>query len=554
MRALPTGTVTFLFTDIEGSTLLLSELGERYADVLAEHRRMLRAAVSEHGGFEVDTQGDALFAAFPRASDAVAAALQAQAELAASPVLVRMGIHTGEPILANEGYVGVDVHRAARVCAAGHGGQVLLTQTTRDLIGDYEVSSLGEHRLKDLSEPQHLYQLGFTEFPPLKTLDATNLPIVATALLDRKDEVRELVSLLSNGSRLVTVTGPGGTGKSRLALQVAAELVGDAKDGVFWVPLADLSDSDLVMPTIAQALGAREVTVPALNRDALLLLDNAEHLLSAAPSLAELLARAPRLRLLVTSRAPLRVSGEREYPLAPLPDADAIELFVERARAVGREVQPNGSVAAICRRLDGLPLAVELAAARTKFLDPESLLLRLEHALPLLTGGPRDAPERQRTLRAAIEWSYQLLDEQTRAIFSRLAVFVGGCSLEAAEEVCGADLDELAALVDLSLLKPVGSDRFLMLQTIREYALELLEAAGRCGGAARTARADVHRTGRAGPLRASRLRAGTLGGPARDRASEHPRGARLGRRAAPGAAPPDRRCAAHLLDHARLPP
>ena len=354
---------------------------------------------------------------------------------------------------------------------------MLITQTTRDPDrGLRSLRDLGEHRLKDLSEPQHLYQLGFTEFPPLKTLDATNLPIVATALLDRKDEVRELVSLLSNGSRLVTVTGPGGTGKSRLALQVAAELVGDAKDGVFWVPLADLSDSDLVMPTIAQALGAREVTVPAFNREALLLLDNAEHLLSAAPSLAELLTRAPRLRLLVTSRAPLRVSGEREYPLAPLPDADAIELFVERARAVGREVQPNGSVAAICRRLDGLPLAVELAAARTKFLDPESLLLRLEHALPLLTGGPRDAPERQRTLRAAIEWSYQLLDEQTRAIFSRLGVFVGSCSLEAAEEVCGADLDELAALVDLSLLKPVGSDRFLMLQTIREYALELLEA------------------------------------------------------------------------------
>jgi predicted ATPase len=476
MRALPTGTVTFLFTDIEGSTLLLAELGERYADVLAEQRRVLRDAFAVHGGVEVDTQGDAFFAAFPRASDAVAAALRAQAALARSSVRVRMGIHTGEPIVTQEGYVGVDVHRAARVCAAGHGGQVLLTQTTRDLITGHEVRDLGEHRLKDLSEPQHLFQLGSADFHALKTLHATNLPIVASSLLDREDEVRELVSLLSDGSRLITVTGPGGTGKTRLALQVAAELVGAVRDGVFWVPLADLSDPDLVMPTLAQALGAREVTASVLNRDALLLLDNAEHLLGAALSLAELLAAAPRLRLLVTSRAPLRLSGEREYPLEPLPDADAIMLFVERARAVGRKLQPNGTVAAICRRLDGLPLAVELAAARTKLLDPDTLLRRLEHALPLLTGGPRDAPERQRTLRAAIEWSHALLDEQARAAFRRLAVFAGGCSLEAAEEVCEADLDTLAALVDLSLLKPIGAERFVMLETIREYALERLEA------------------------------------------------------------------------------
>jgi predicted ATPase len=479
MRTLPTGTVTFLFTDIEGSTRLLSELGEDYADVLAEHRRVLRDAFVHHGGVEVDTQGDAFFVAFTRASDAVAAASEANAELTPGPVRVRMGIHTGEPIVTGEGYVGVDVHRAARVCAAGHGGQVLLTQTTRDLLPGLELRDLGDHRLKDLSEPQRLYQLGSEDFLPLTTLDATNLPVVASSLLDREAEIDELVTLLSDGSRLVTVTGAGGTGKTRLALQVAAELVGAVEDGVFWVPLADLSDPDLVVSTVAQTLGATgDLTTAVRDRDALLLLDNAEHLLDSAAALSELLAAAPRLRLLVTSRAPLRLTGEREYPLEPLADSDAVMLFVERARSVGQEVQANGTVTAICRRLDGLPLAVELAAARTKVLDPTTLLRRLDQALPLLTGGPRDAPERQRTLRGAIEWSHELLEEPARAIFRRLAVFIGGCSLEAAEEVCEADLDTLAALVDLSLLKRTDPGRFIMLETIREYALEQLAASG----------------------------------------------------------------------------
>jgi predicted ATPase len=479
MRALPAGTVTFLFTDIEGSTRLLQGLGECYADVLAQHRRLLRDAFDRHGGVEVEAQGDAFFIAFARASDAVAAASDAEAALAAGPVRVRIGIHTGEPIVTEEGYVGIDVHRAARVCAAGHGGQVLLTQTTRNLLTGFEFRDLGAHRLKDLSEPQHLYQLGSADFLPLKTLDTTNLPVAQSALLDREAEVGELVALLSNGTRLITVTGPGGTGKTRLALQVAAELVGAVADGVFWVPLSDLSDADLVLPTVAQTLGAKgELTASIRERDALLVLDNAEHLLGAAGSLAELLAFAPRLRLLVTSRAPLRVSGEREYPLEPLPEAHAVMLFVERAQEIGREVQPNATVAAICRRLDGLPLAVELAAARTKLLDPATLLQRLERALPLLTGGARDAPERQRTLRGAIDWSHDLLEEQPRTIFRRLAVFVGGCSLETAEEVCDADLDLLAALVDLSLLKSIGGDRFVMLETIREYALEHLEGSG----------------------------------------------------------------------------
>ncbi len=480
MRALPTGTVTFLFTDIEGSTRLLSELGdERYPLVLAEHRLALRDQFARHGGVEVDTQGDAFFVAFSRASDAVAAAEGAHAALAQRPVKVRMGIHTGEPIVTSEGYVGVDVHRAARVCAAGHGGQVLLTQTTRDLLSGVELVDLGEHRLKDLSGPQRLYQLGSGDFLPLKTLDATNLPIVASTLLDREGEISELVALLADGSRLVTVTGAGGTGKTRVALQVAAELVGRVQDGVFWVPLADLADAALVVPTVAQTLGgSEELSASVRDREVLLLLDNAEHLLEAAPALAELLASAARLRLLVTSRAPLRLYGEREYPLDPLPDPDAVRLFVERARAFGRELKPNGTVSAICRRLDGLPLAVELAAARTKLLDPVVLLERLERALPLLTGGPRDAPERQRTLRAAIEWSHGLLGEDARAAFRRFSVFVGGCTLEAAEELCEADLDTLEALGDLSLVKPIGSERLIMLETIREYALEELEASG----------------------------------------------------------------------------
>ena len=476
MSTLPTGTVTFLFTDIEGSTRLLTRLGEGYADVLAEHRRLLRESFARHGGVEVDTQGDSFFFAFARASDAVAAADDAQKALTASPVRVRMGVHTGEPIPTEQGYIGFDVHRAARVCAAGHGGQVLVTQTTRELLTGVQVTDLGEHRLKDLTGAQRLYQLGSEEFLPLRTLDATNLPVVASSLLDREDEIGELVALLSNGSRLVTVTGAGGSGKTRLALQVAAELVGAVEDGVFWVPLADLSDPDLVVPTVAQTLGATGDVTAVRDRDALLLLDNAEHLLGAAAALADLLAAAPRLRFLVTSRAPLRLTGEREYPLEPLPDSDAVMLFVERAQAVGRTLQANGTLAAICRRLDGLPLAVELAAARTKLLDPNALLRRLDQALPLLTGGPRDAPERQRTLRSAIEWSHELLDEPARAVFRRLAVFVGGCSLEAAEQVCDADLDTLGALVDLSLVKPVDAERFVMLETIREYALERLSA------------------------------------------------------------------------------
>jgi predicted ATPase len=475
MSQLPAGTVTLLFTDVEGSTRLLQENPDRYGELLQAHRRVLREVVATHGGTEVDTQGDALFAVFTRAADAAAAAVQAQTALAEGPVRVRMGIHVGEPLVSNGEYVGIDVHRAARIAAAAHGGQVVISETARRLLADFSVHELGEHRLKDLTVPERLYQLGDGDFPPLRTLDASNLPVAASPLLGRERELGELVRLLRNGTRLVTITGPGGTGKTRLALQVAGELVGAFRDGIFWVPLAGLSDPDLVMPEIAQAVGAHDdVLAYAAGKEIVLVLDNFEHLLDAAPALAPLVAASERLRVLATSRAPLRLAGELEYPLEPLPPSDAVTLFVERARGAGRTVARDASVEAICRRLDGLPLAIELAAARTKLLAPDTLLQRLDRALPMLTGGTRDAPERQRTLRATIEWSYDLLDEECKALFRRLAIFAGGFSLQAAEDVCDAGLDALASLVDLNLVKAVGDDRFLMLDTIREYAGERL--------------------------------------------------------------------------------
>jgi predicted ATPase/class 3 adenylate cyclase len=475
--ALPSGTVTFLFTDIEGSTRLLQEHGPGFVELLAEHRRVIREALARHDGFEVDTQGDAFFVAFSRADKAVAAAAEAQAALEAGSIRVRMGIHTGEPLVTDEGYVGMDVHRAARIAACAHGGQVVLSETTRRLLGaDVAVRDLGEHRLKDLIGAERLFQVGGRDFPPLRTLDATNLPVASLPLVGRERELEELVALLVNGTRLLSLTGPGGTGKTRLALQVAAELVGRVRHGVFWVPLAGLTDPELVQSEVAHALGALEDLTGFLRgKELVLLLDNFEHLLEAAAAVSTILAAGAEVRVLVTSRAPLRVTGEREYRLEPLGQKQAAALFVERARAVGREVAPDATVEEICRRLDGLPLAVELAAARTKVLAPERLLERLDSALALLTSGARDAPERQRTLRATIEWSYDLLDAPARELFARLAVFFGTFSLEAAEAVCGAELDQLEALVDYSLLKPVGDDRFFMLETIREYALEQLD-------------------------------------------------------------------------------
>ena len=480
MAQLPAGTVTFLFTDVAGSTRLLREHGARYAELLGEHRRVLRSAFEQANGVEVDTQGDAFFVAFTRASDAVAAAANARAALAGGPVQVRMGIHTGEPFVTDEGYVGIDVHRAARIAAAAHGGQIVLSQTTRGFLdGDVALRDLGEHRLKDLAGAERLYQLGEGDFPPLRTLDATNLPVAATPLLGREHELDELVAMFLNGSRLVTITGPGGTGKTRFALQVAAELVGRFGDGVFWVPLAGLADPEVVSAEIARTIGVREDLAGSLRgKDLLLLLDNFEHLLDAAPSVGELLSGASGLKVLATSRSPLRIAGEIEYPLEPLPPSDAVALFVERSRAAGRPLLPDAAVEAICRRLDGLPLAIELAAARMRLLTPETLLGRLDSALPLLTGGARDAPERQRTLEATIAWSYDLLDDPGKLLFARLSVFAGSFSIDLAEAVCEADVDRLAALVDASLLKSIGEDRFLLLETIRDYALERLIESG----------------------------------------------------------------------------
>jgi predicted ATPase/Tfp pilus assembly protein PilF len=476
MRAeLPTGTVTFLFTDIEGSTRLLRELGDRYAQVLAEHRRALREAWGRHEGVEVDTQGDAFFVAFARASDAVAAAGDAQIALAGGPVRVRIGLHTGEPLRADEGYVGFDVHRAARIAAAGHGGQVLLSQATADLAG-VDVRDLGVHRLKDLSAPERLFQLGTEDFPPLKTLHETNLPVPATPFLGREREVDQIAALLRRPDvRLVTLTGPGGSGKTRLSLQAAAAAADDYDRGVWWVPLGSLADPALVETAAAQALGSKDTLSATVGDQRLLLvLDNFEHLLEAAAGVAETIGSSPHLTVLVTSREPLHVDGEWEVAVDPLQERDAVDLFVQRALAVSSDFAANGEVAEICRRLDCLPLAIELAAARVKALSPSALLERLQRRLPLLAGGSRSAPERQRTLRATIAWSHDLLTAAEQDLFARLAVFAGGCRLEAAEEICGADLDAIASLVDKSLLRRTG-DRYWMLETIREYASEQLD-------------------------------------------------------------------------------
>jgi predicted ATPase/class 3 adenylate cyclase len=471
-RDLPSGTVTFLFTDIEGSTKLLHELGaETYAEALLTHRRILREAFARHGGVEVDTQGDAFFIAFPTAPGALEAAQKAQETLAQGPIRVRMGLHTGTPHLTEEGYVGQDVHKGARIAAAGHGGQVLLSKETREL-ARVEVTDLGEHRLKDFDGPVWIFQLGSERFPPLKTISNTNLPHPASSFVGREKEVEEVVSLLKDGARLLTLTGPGGTGKTRLAIEAAAEVVPEFKAGVFWVGLAPLRDPALVTDTIGQTLGARDGLADHIGeRELLLLLDNLEQVIEAAPQLATLVEACPNLRLLVTSRELLRVRGEREYPVLPLAEPEAVDLFCARAGA-----KPDGTVLELCRALDSLPLPLELAAARASVLSPRQILDRLSGRLDLLKGG-RDADPRQQTLRATIEWSYDLLDEDERRIFARLSVFAGGCTLESTEEVAEADMDTLQSLVDKSLLRHTD-ERFWMLETIREYAAERLEQSG----------------------------------------------------------------------------
>src|SRR5918996_43090 len=506
MRAdLPTGTVTFLFTDIEGSTRLLDVLGDRYPALLESHQRILREAFGGRGGIDVSTEGDSFFVVFRTAPQAVAAAVEAQRAIAAhewpegAAVRVRVGLHTGEGILGGDNYVGVDLHRAARIAAAGHGGQIVVSEATR-VLGDGLPA----------------------EFPALRSMDArpNNLPVQLTSFVGRRRELEGVKEAIRAG-RLLTLTGPGGTGKTRLALQAARQLLPEFEHGVFFVALAPITERGLVLPAVAKALGlaeaTRESTGEALvehlrDKRLLLVTDNFEQVLDAAPDVGMLLSSTQGLSLLTTSREPLGLSGEREYPVPPLdlPDPahlpaieglsqyEAVSLFVERAMAVQPGFQVTNenapAVAEICARLDGLPLAIELAAARVKILAPQALLARLDRALPLLAGGSRELPQRQRTLRDAIAWSYDLLEEPERPLFARLSAFVGGFTLEAVEAVAdpGGDLgldpfDGVASLTNKSLLRQMvtgpAEPRFFMLETIREYAADRLDAALRMGGA-----------------------------------------------------------------------
>jgi predicted ATPase len=476
---LPTGTVTLLFTDVEGSTKLLHELGdEAYGQALATHRRVVREACLLHDGVEVDTQGDAFFFAFADPPAALAAAAELTDGLSAGPVRVRVGLHTGTPFVSEEGYVGVDVHRAARIAASGHGGQVLVSQSTAALV-DRNLRDLGEHRFKDLQAAERVFQLGSRDFPPLSSLGRTNLPVAAWPLLGRERELDEIRDLVAGGVRLLTLTGTGGSGKTRLALKAAAEVSDEFLDGTYFVALAPLRTTQAVHSAVAQAVGLQpddDLVGWLATRRVLLVLDNLEHLQGVAAIVSELLVGD--VVVLATSRGPLHMNAERELLVEPLSDGAAVELFVSRAAAAGRPVAADETVAAVCRRLDNLPLAIELAAARAKLLPPATLLERLDAALSLVGGDAADMPERQRTLRATIEWSHDLLDDGAKAAFRRLSVFRGSFTLAAAEAIAGTDLDQLGALLDQSLLKPLGEERFFLLETLREFARERLHEAG----------------------------------------------------------------------------
>jgi predicted ATPase len=467
----PSGTVTMVFTDIEGSTKLLEQLGTAdYRAALGEHRRIVRDACNRHHGYEVDYEGDAFFYAFASAQDAVSAVAEAMAGLEDGPIRIRVGIHTGSPELDPPKYVGIDVHTAARIMASGHGGQVVVSPSTAPLV-ETPLQELGEHRLKDIAEPIPLYQLGGESFPPLKTISNTNLPRPASSFVGRERELADVLERIEEGARLLTLTGPGGSGKTRLALEAATTLVPEYKAGVFWIGLAPLRDPALVSEHIAQTLGAKDGLHEHIGeREMLLLLDNLEQVVEAAPELSALLSACPQLTLLCTSRELLRVQGEVEYEVPPLVQPEAVALFCERSG-----LEATGEIAELCTRLDSLPLAVELAAARTKALTPAQILDRLSQRLDLFRGG-RDADPRQQTLRATIAWSYDLLSGEEQRLFRGLSVFAGGCTLEEAEEVAEANLDGLQSLTEKSLLR-FTNGRYWMLETIREYATERLEDA-----------------------------------------------------------------------------
>jgi predicted ATPase len=429
---------------------------------------VLRAVFAAEGGVEVDTQGDAFFYVFADAQAAEAAATAANAALEPGLIRIRMGLHTGEALLTGEGYVGEDVHLGARIAAAGHGGQVLLSAATRAAL-DGGVTDLGEHRLKDFAEPVAIFQLGEARFPPLKTISNTNLPRPASSFVGRERETAEVAELV-RGHRFVTLSGPGGSGKTRLSIEAATELVGEFRAGVFWVGLATVRDPTVVLETVGQTLGVKDGLADEIGeRELLLLLDNLEQVVEAAAELASLVEACPNLHLLVTSRELLRVRGELEYRVPPLAEPEAVTLFCERSG-----LDPDETTAELCCRLDNLPLGVELAAARTAVLTPPQILDRLAQRLDLLKGG-RDAEARQQTLRATIEWSHDLLADDEKPLFARLSVFAGGCTLDAADEIVAADVDGLQSLVDKSLVRRSG-ERFWMLETIGEFAREWLEA------------------------------------------------------------------------------
>jgi predicted ATPase len=460
-----------VFTDIAGSTALVNTLGDGYAALLAEHRRMVREIVARRRGFEVDTQGDAFFLVFARASDAIAAAREViEASDSAGHARVRIGIHTGEPVRVPEGYVGADVHLASRIAASGSGGQILISQQTRELAASEPAIDLGLHRLKDVGEV-NLFQIGDGTFPPVRSIGRSNLVPPREPLFGRERELSEVRGMIEAGARLVTLTGVGGIGKTTVATALAAELADRFPDGVWFVDLSPVTDAGSVEPNVAALLGSHGGVADHLRAGAaLLVLDNFEHVLAAAPSVAAWLGACPGVVILVTSRASLRLSAEHEYPLSPLDEATAARLFAARARTVVPHFQADDEeLRRLCRRLDGLPLAVELAAARVRLMTPDQLLARLGHRLSVLTGGARDLPERQRTLEATIAWSHDLLDPAEQALFVGLAVFSGGWTLEAAETVAEADLDLLESLVSKNLIR-FDDGRFSMLETIREFA------------------------------------------------------------------------------------
>jgi predicted ATPase/class 3 adenylate cyclase len=511
----PTGTVTFLFSDIEGSTRLVERFGAEWPSLLDQHRSALRTAFREHGGWEHGTEGDSFLVVFTSAPDAVAAAVSGQRRMEAAEwpadgrIRVRMGLHTGEGRLSGDDYVGIDVHRAARIAAAAHGAQVLISESTAALIGSslpegVSLVDLGSHRLKDLPRPEHVRQLAIdglqSEFPPLRSLGgrATNLPVALSSLVGREADV-EAVRDLVRTARLVTVTGPGGTGKTRLVQEVARSMASEVDGGATFVPLEALRDADLIPTEILRSLrldtaggtSPRDRVVAALSeRPSLLVLDNLEQLAGAAAVVRDLLASIDGLTVLASSQAALHVSGEQEYGLQPLPGGEAVRLFVERARAVRSDYALDeagfATVTAICERLDGLPLAIELAAAQVRLLAPAAILARLTDRISALAARQADLPERQRTLRATVAWSYDLLAESEQRLFRRLSVFVGGATLadiEAFEGSRGDDaLETIDTLVDRSLVVvrrlTAEEHRFAMLDTVRAVARDLLTEAG----------------------------------------------------------------------------